>query len=355
MRENILDWFTGRDTFYLLGAGCSRCANKPLIGELTQKVLAEIGDPASALFKKLRPVGTRAANIEDLMNHVIRRSALLSSLSSTETLGDLSADALAALLKQIQVAIVKVIGLDWAVSQTHARFLSRIQPSLGKTRDIFSLNYDTLIEAALDDQRLSYSDGFRGTGRAWFDASTFEEAETGPGQFLLHKLHGSVTWRRATDGFVRRYSADPGNNEPVMVYPSEQKYIETRFGVYETLLSRFRARMRGPRPNNTLVTVGYSYGDDHINEAIFDAICFAGSNLTVFSFIGPVDGLEAKAEQLKVFEDFRKRCGQRLNLFISDEQALTTSVEPTEAKAILGLNLWKFEEITQLIAGAPNA
>ena len=39
VREKISEWLTGNDTCFLLGAGCSMCAGKPLIGKLTENVL----------------------------------------------------------------------------------------------------------------------------------------------------------------------------------------------------------------------------------------------------------------------------------------------------------------------------
>ena len=39
VREQISEWLTGNDTCFLLGAGCSMCAGKPLIGKLTENVL----------------------------------------------------------------------------------------------------------------------------------------------------------------------------------------------------------------------------------------------------------------------------------------------------------------------------
>ena len=40
IREQITEWFTGNDTCFLVGAGCSACAGKPLIGKLTENVEA---------------------------------------------------------------------------------------------------------------------------------------------------------------------------------------------------------------------------------------------------------------------------------------------------------------------------
>jgi hypothetical protein len=352
-KDTVVEWFTGRDTFFLLGAGCSRCAGKPLIPELTTKVVEQVGEPAKGLFARLKTPSGRDPNIEDLLNHIIRRRDLIRSLNEAEKLGDLSAEDLDGVLGKIRLAIVEVVGKEWAASPFHARFLERVRHREPRTvRDVFTLNYDTLIEATLDDLQYPYSDGFRGSGAAWFDASTFEEVVAEESRFGLHKLHGSVTWRREADGFVRRYIGVSTDNEAVLVYPTEQKYVETRFGVYETLLGRFRERLRAARPNNTLVVLGYSFNDEHINEAIFDAICYRGSNLTLFAFVGPNEGASASADQIAQFNAVSSRCGARFNIFIGDNFASTSALEDHEARKVLELGLWRFEAVVDFIAGA---
>ena len=52
VREQISQWLTGNDTCFLLGAGCSMCAGKPLIGKLTENVLQNADDK----LKSKRPV-----------------------------------------------------------------------------------------------------------------------------------------------------------------------------------------------------------------------------------------------------------------------------------------------------------
>ena len=119
---------------------------------------------------------------------------------------------------------------NWQSSGHHERFLRRLRgPRERRSRDIFSLNYDTLLEASLDELRLPYIDGFRGTNRAWFDAETFDEDPSGTA-YRIFKLHGSINWTRDASGHVRR---GRNANEPVVVYPSEQKYLQTQYGVYE--------------------------------------------------------------------------------------------------------------------------
>lgn len=62
--------------------------------------------------------------------------------------------------------------------------------------EIFTTNYDTLLERALEDERVPVFDGFTG-GRMPFFLSATPTAgdEPGRGWTRLWKIHGSVTWR----------------------------------------------------------------------------------------------------------------------------------------------------------------
>ncbi|MDO5759073.1 MAG: SIR2 family protein [Rhodobacterales bacterium] len=219
-------------------------------------------------------------------------------------------------------------------------------------RDICSLNYDTLLEASLDSLRLSYSDGFRGTNRAWFDPQTFEEA--GPGiSYRIHKLHGSINWTRDVDGHVRRgrNANEDAADEPVVVYPSEQKYLQTQYGVYETLISHFRNRLRRTGVNNHLVVLGYSFNDEHINEAICDAINSPQSNFTVIAFVGPEQDRDKQDQRLQAFCD---RCDSRFSVFVGGKDNGGFIGHALDVEASLGVleaNLWKFENLVAYIAG----
>ena len=252
-------------------------------------------------------------------------------------------------IDDIKKKIVDNICDNWLPSDYHKRFLKRLNSSKTKPRDIFILNYDTILEASLDDLRFSYADGFRGTNRAWFDGDIFNEKNLI--EYRLFKLHGSVNWFRGVDGYIRRGSYQ--DSEPAVVYPTEQKYIQTQYGVYETLMQHFRDRLRSRQKNNCLVILGYSFNDEHINEAICDSINVHGNNLTVISFIGLDDDTEAQNERLKTLES---RCDSRFNAFIGnngDQKGcfIGSAVDSDEAKIILKSELWKFENLVNFIAG----
>ena len=348
----ITEWLTGSDTCYLLGAGCSVCAGKPMIGELTDRVLQGADENLIAHFGNLRPVSDRPATVEELISYLLRYRGILGAIKDAQN-HQVSAGDIDQWIDYLKGDIVCQIADDWLSSLHHGRFLQRIQGDQRHgPRDIFCLNYDTLLEATLDDLCIPYEDGFRGNNRAWFDPTTYETS-LGRTVFRLFKLHGSINWKRDGKGLVRRYSSDSKDTaeEPVVVYPSEQKHLQTQYGVYETLISKFRERLRASRANNCLVVIGYSYNDEHINEAICDAVVSAGSNLTVISFVGSEQNSE---EQKSRFERLEKRCDGRFNVFIGDQDSgsfIGRALDEDVANTVLDAQLWRFENLVGFLTG----
>ena len=167
-REPLTEWLTGGDTCFLLGAGCSVCAGKPMIGELTNKVLAEANERLAAHFKSLK-ADDRPCTVEDLMNYLYRYREILTAITNSDD-HDISVPEIDQWLADIKHKIVYEVSDDWKPSVHHKRFLQRMwQDGQRRPRDMFCLNYDTVLEASLDDLRIPYVDGFRGTNRAWFD------------------------------------------------------------------------------------------------------------------------------------------------------------------------------------------
>jgi len=347
VREQITEWLTGADTCFLLGAGCSVCAGKPMIGELTKNVLNGADEKLITHFQGLKTTGDRPATVEDLINYLVRYREILGTLANAEG-HNISVDEIDSWLTYIKRKLVAEVSDEWEPSGYHQRFLQRMraQPQR-RPRDIFSLNYDTLLEASLDELRIPYVDGFRGTNRAWFDPEIFDGAGT---SYRLFKLHGSINWSRDGAGHVRR-GRNAHEDEPIIVYPSEQKYLQTRYGVYETLIGRFRDRLRAPGVNNCLVVLGYSFNDQHVNEAICDAVTSRGSNLTVIAFIGPEQDRDRQNARIAALAE---RCDARFNAFIGSGDAghfVGQAVDADAAKAILDAELWKFEKLIDFVAG----
>ena len=82
-------------------------------------------------------------------------------------------------------------------------------------------------------------------------------------------MHGSVSW--ATDGesvvdFADSKIPEDGHWQRRLIYPTPRKITESFGEPYSTLLSYFSTVI--DRPNALLVTLGFSYRDQHVVERI---------------------------------------------------------------------------------------
>ena len=194
------------------------------------------------------------------------------------------------------------------------------------TRDrlnIFTTNYDRLIEAGAELAGLHLLDRFLGTLMPIFRSSRLDldmhynppgirgEPRYLEGVARFVKLHGSVDWVQ-TGKDIRRiglpFGADtiepylqaPGLNsataQKLMIYPNAAKDRETADYPYVELFRDLAAAVC--RPNSTLVTYGYSFGDEHINRVIRDMLTIPSTHLVVISRDDPLDRIMQTYEQI---------------------------------------------------------
>ncbi|MGY1849534.1 SIR2 family NAD-dependent protein deacylase [Blastococcus sp. SYSU DS1021] len=135
--------------------------------------------------------------------------------------------------------------------------------------EVFTTNYDLLLEQALEGAGVPYFDGFVGSHRPSFDVHAVEEDELPSRWVRLWKIHGSVNWAMDRTGNVLRCPAsDPADR--VLIYPSHLKYDQSRRLPYLALLDRLRSFLR--QPSSVIVSSGFSYRDEHINEVMGQAL-----------------------------------------------------------------------------------
>lgn len=70
--------------------------------------------------------------------------------------------------------------------------------------EIFTTNYDLLIEQALDDLEIPYFDGFVGSRRSFFDLRAVEDNLIPRHWSRLWKIHGSINWYQEQIGQEKR-------------------------------------------------------------------------------------------------------------------------------------------------------
>lgn len=147
---------------------------------------------------------------------------------------------------------------------------------------LFTTNYDLCIETAGLRLGIVLIDGFSHSAEQRFNRDHFDhdivrraasstKADYLDGVFHLYKLHGSVDWRRRSDGVVIRSVDDPGEDrKPVLIYPRSSKYQEAFESPYLDMFAALQAVLR--EPDTTLIVSGFGFADDHISAPIWSAI-----------------------------------------------------------------------------------
>jgi hypothetical protein len=261
-----------RHVCVLLGAGVGKACGLPDVAALQDDILKDLSDTQKPLLSKQLEGG----NIEQALSRLRRIASLLSD--GTETIGGLSAEAAHDLDEAICVQIVSRLDLDKA---DHASAL-RLASWAGRAEyhlplEIFTVNYDLLIETALERLGVGYFDGFVGALHAKFRTDLVEAAPTDPDAWLpgflvrLWKLHGSVNWAWEAGGKndVIRLGSPVEPGEVAAIYPSDTKYDESRRVLFVVLQDRFRRALY--TPESLVLVVGYSWHDEHLNELLFEA------------------------------------------------------------------------------------
>lgn len=141
-------------------------------------------------------------------------------------------------------------------------------------------NYDTLIEDAAEEARVTVFDGFTFSKDPVFDSDMFEwnlvkdvpyvntnELEYKKGVINLLKLHGSFSWEKDDKGKIHKKEH---TTTPLIIYPSSSKYEQTYSEPYFDLFAKFQELLK--RKNSLLITSGFSFGDNHISRMIINAI-----------------------------------------------------------------------------------
>lgn len=200
----------------------------------------------------------------------------LHAIGPGDTLCGLTGTDLAQLEKTIRSTIAAQVNPDpssFPEKLPHEEFVRWIaRMPRAHPVEVFTTNYDILIETALEAERVAAFDGFVGCNRPFFSHDSLTRPESAPGTAWtrLWKIHGSINWRLDTvKGRQRVVRTDP-HNEGEMILPSHYKYDESRKQPYSALLDRLTRVLE--RDDAILFVCGYSFSDDHINAIIFDAL-----------------------------------------------------------------------------------
>ena len=185
--------------------------------------------------------------------------------------------------------------------------------------NIFTTNYDLYTEIALDKLGIHYVNGFSGGIKKYFNPTIFnyalaEKMDLSQSKwsvidnfFYLYKIHGSINWIEDNEESklfkVREIQEATIENltkqNSVMIYPTPLKQNASMGSPYADLFREFQKKLM--QNNNVLVTIGYSFSDEHINNLIYQAFTIPSFRLIVLGD----PGTSSEIEKLRSLDDPR--------------------------------------------------
>lgn len=264
---------------FILGAGCPSAIQvseegktKSLIPDVAglTKLVREALDcnttlkgSAQTAWDRVIGRGIPTPTVEDILSHI----RTLRSLCGSGEIDGFSDDLLGKLDLAICEQILKIVSNPLPVSDTPYHMLAKWIQAIHRDKpvEIFTTNYDLLLEQALEEQRVPYFDGFVGSDSAFLDLESMAQDDLPARWVRLWKIHGSVNWWMTSKNKIRR-SRDKVEGEQLLIYPTDLKYDQSRQMPYYAMLDRLRTFLRSEQC--VLLTCGYSFGDQHINAYI---------------------------------------------------------------------------------------
>ena len=164
-------------------------------------------------------------------------------------------------------------------TETFEMFLRKLctqNQSRNNRPKIFTLNYDLSIEQSSSKIGVTLFDGFSFSYPFRFNPTYFDydlikkdDGDSRPASNVLHlyKIHGSLNWQHKGGDIIKK---DDALAEPLLIFPTKDKFEHSYAQPFIEMITRFKDNLR--KKSTTLVVVGYSCGDEHINSIIQNAL-----------------------------------------------------------------------------------
>ncbi|WP_198418614.1 SIR2 family protein [Cryobacterium frigoriphilum] len=240
---------------------------------LQSRILSRLEGSQLIAFKRI----TSTRNLEQALTRLRRIQAVVEVDDVVDGLNGAQAIDLDASICRIIIDELTNVKADLEPVGRLAAWVARAD--YAKPVELFTVNYDTLLEQALESQGVPYFDGFIGTLKARFRTDMVEATSDDSDVWLpsfyarLWKLHGSVNWTWDTDASIsqvlRLGSVIPAG-ALAAIFPSDAKYEESRRMPFVVLQDRMRRALN--EPETLFLVSGYAWADEHLNELIFDAV-----------------------------------------------------------------------------------
>jgi hypothetical protein len=273
---------------FFFGAGTSCALGIPNVGQLTIEIEAKLTGDNLANFKLVKAdlettVTTRKANIEDILNQIRRIREL--TRETTKEYEGVSGTKAKLLDKEICTIIYDIIAEKESVANIDKTkkffaWLSLLNRDFSK--EIFTTNYDLIIEKSLEASQIPYFDGFVGSYEPFFWQESIDQFvsknDLTQNWIRLWKIHGSLSWfwkedpKTNAQKIIRigRIENIADEKNELVIYPSKEKYDSSKKQPFIAYFDRLKNYLLSGEL--LFVFTGYSFSDQHINEIIFNCL-----------------------------------------------------------------------------------
>ena len=236
----------------------------PGVNDLTDQALLKLTGTEAAAAAAIRASLPDGGNIETILSKI---RLLQTALGDTPMHG-LDGPGYAALGTAICDAIGEIVGAKLPEGRTPYHELVSWVSGTQRAHpvEIFTTNYDLLIESAFEHAKAPYFDGFSGGHAPFFDPVTVAGNDLPPRWSRVWKLHGSLGWKSDSGTVVRC----GGTDSTELVYPDHLKYDLTQKQPYAALFERLKRFLL--TPDTVLLTTGFSFRDAHICAVLGEAL-----------------------------------------------------------------------------------
>jgi hypothetical protein len=274
---------------FFFGAGTSCALGVPNIAILTQGVEDSLDGSYNANFIKIKndletTHSERSINIEDILNQV-RQIRLITGEREDKKYLEICGQSASKLDNEICKKIYTIIsgsesGTDLSNTKKFLAWLNIQNKDF--TKEIFTTNYDLIIEKSLEEIRVPYFDGFVGSYEPFFLQESIErfvdKSDLTQNWVRLWKIHGSLNWFWKDNNTTSSHSIVRGSkitdiekiSNELVIYPSKEKYDSSKKQPFVAYFDRLKNTLQ----NGELLFIfsGYSFSDQHINEIIFNSL-----------------------------------------------------------------------------------
>ena len=310
----------------------------PGINELTERVTADWNEPEASVIRSIRKDLDGAHNIETILSRV----RLLEQAIGSSSMHGFNAEQYRALGASLCARIGEIVNVSLPQERNaYDELVAWVSGTLRSAAvEIFTTNYDLLLEEAFEHARAPYFDGFTGAMNPFFDPVTVLADDLPRRWSRLWKLHGSIGWDLA-EGVVVRTG---GRRATQLVYPDHLKYDLTQKQPYAALFERLKDFLL--TADTLLIAVGFSFSDAHVC-AVLDEALGMNANTAVFAFqYGRLQDETSAAKLANAHPNFSLYAAD--GAIISGIQALWAPGEPPQSWSQIRAGFWGHR-----IAGEP--